>query len=49
MIFLFFIMQGESVPITPCIVYDGPDLPYASKLFLHVDKELLFSVSNAEE
>ncbi|XP_049267730.1 uncharacterized protein LOC125756813 [Rhipicephalus sanguineus] len=41
--------QGGSVPITPCIVYDGADLPYARNLSLHVDKELMFRVSNGEE
>ncbi|XP_037514721.2 uncharacterized protein LOC119391117 [Rhipicephalus sanguineus] len=41
--------MGGSVPITPCILYDGADLPYARNLSLHADKELMFRMSNGEE
>nr|XP_054919992.1 uncharacterized protein LOC129381289 [Dermacentor andersoni] len=46
---ILFVQEGGNVPVMPCVQYNGPDLTYASNLLLHVDREVLFSVSNAEE
>ncbi|XP_075556943.1 uncharacterized protein LOC142589039 [Dermacentor variabilis] len=46
---ILFVQEGGNVLVTPCVQYNSPDLTYASNLLLHVDREVLFSVSNAEE
>lgn len=44
-----FLMQEGTIPVTPCIVFGGPNEDFADEMSLHVDRVKLFNVEDAQE